>query len=125
MNPQDFLQTAQKLSGSQYEADLRSSISRAFYAALHTAFNALPEQRKPNLKAHDKSSHSKIIDAYDGWSRTTEPKRTDKRLIKEMLIELKRLRKLADYELDAEIKQDDVNDSLDNAGELIDLCCQS
>ena len=121
MNPQDFLQTAQNLSNSQYEADMRSSISRAFYAALHTALNALPAQRKPDLTTHDKSSHSKVIAAYDGWSKTIEPKRTDKRLIKEGLVELKRLRKQADYELNTNIKQSDVSDALSNANSLIAL----
>lgn len=121
MNPQDFLQTAKNLSGSQYEADMRSAISRAYYAALHTAFSALPEQRRPNLKARDKSSHSKVIDAYDGWSRTIEPKRTDKRLIKEMLIDIKNQRTRADYELDTEIKKDDVSDSLEQAHKVIAL----
>lgn len=119
MNPQDFLQTAINLSGSQYEADMRSAISRAYYAALHTAFNALPMQRKPNLKARDKSSHSKVIDAYDVWSKTIEPKRTDKRLIKEMLIDIKSQRTRADYELDTEIKKADVSDSLEQAKAVI------
>lgn len=121
MNPQDFLQTARNLSGSQYEADMRSAVSRAYYAALHTAFSVLPEPRKPNLKSHDKSSHSKVIDAYDGWSKFIEPKRTDKRLIKEMLIEIKRMRIRADYELDAAINKDDVSDSLEQAGKVIAL----
>ncbi|MDP2878650.1 MAG: hypothetical protein Q8N74_03860 [Sulfuricella sp.] len=121
MNPQDFLQTAKNLSGSQYEADMRSAISRAYYAALHTAFSALPEQRKPDLKARDKSSHSKVIDAYDGWSKTIEPKRTDKRLIKEMLIDIKSQRTRADYELDTIIKKDDVSDSLAQANKVIAL----
>jgi uncharacterized protein (UPF0332 family) len=58
MNPQNFLQTAQNLSGSDYEADMRSAISRAYYAALHTAFSSLPESRKPDLKSHNKSSHT-------------------------------------------------------------------
>lgn len=119
MNPQDFLQTAQNLSGSDYEADMRSAISRAYYAALHTAFGALPEQRRPDLKARDKSSHSKVIDAYDGWSKAIEPKRTDKRLIKEMLIDIKGQRTRADYELDTEIKKDDVSDSLEQAKAVI------
>ena len=119
MNPQDFLQTAQNLSGSQYEADMRSAISRAYYAALHTAFSALPEQRRPNLKARDKSSHSKVIDAYDGWSKAIEPKRTDKRLIKEMLVAIKGQRTRADYELDTVIKKDDVSDSLEQAKAVI------
>lgn len=121
MNPQDFLQTAQKLSGSEHEADMRSAISRAYYAALHTAFNALPEPHMPDLKAHDKFLHCKIIDAYDGWSRSIEPKRTDKRLIKEMLIVLKEMRRRADYELDTEIREDDVSDSLEQANKIIAL----
>jgi len=98
---------------------MRSAISRAYYAALHTAFNALPELRKPDLKARDKSSHSKVIDAYDSWSKPIGPKRTDKRLIKEMLIDIKSQRTRADYELDAAINKDDVSDSLEQAKAVI------
>ena len=121
MNPRDFLQTANNLSTSKYEADMRSCISRAYYAALHTAFDALPEDRKPNLKSHDSSSHSKIIGAYDGWSKVPGHHRTDKRLIKEALVSIKKLRKQADYELDEPILRDHVVDSLDHAGEIIAL----
>lgn len=119
MNPEDFMTTAQNLSKSQFEADMRSAVSRAFYSALHVAFASLPDTRKPNLKAHDKSSHSKVIDAYDAWSKVLEPNRTNKRLIKEMLVELKTLRKLADYDLSTKIKENDVVDSLSQASQLI------
>ena len=122
MNPQDFLQTANKLSSSEYEADMRSAISRAYYAALHTAYNALPDDRKPDLKAHDSSTHNKVIGAYDGWYRKVlGEKRTDRRLIKELLISIKNHRKKADYELDTAIKNDDVRDSLHQAKTLIDM----
>lgn len=121
MKPQDFLQTAKTLSSSQFEADMRSSISRAYYAALHTAYYALPDDRKPDLKAHDYSSHAKVIGAYDGWSRGIVPKRTDKRIIKEILIDMKGKRTRADYELDAEVNNRDVSDSLDQADLLISL----
>ncbi len=121
MNPQDFLQTAQTLSISEYEADMRSAISRAYYAALHTAYSVLPNERKPNLKSHDRSSHNKVIDAYDGWSRVVEPKRSAKRQIKEMLVGIKRMRTRADYELDTEINKDHVSDSLFQADKIIEL----
>jgi uncharacterized protein (UPF0332 family) len=121
MNPQDFFQTAKNLSSSEYEADMRSAISRAYYAALHTAYSMLPESRKPDLKAHDYSTHSKVIGAYDGWSRTLEPKRSDKRLIKEMLLSIKNQRKCADYELSTEIKKDNVSDSLEQANAIITM----
>lgn len=50
MNPQDFLQTAQKLSGSQFEADMRGAISWAYYAALHTASTRCPISANPILR---------------------------------------------------------------------------
>lgn len=122
MNPQDFLQTANKLSCSEYEADMRSAISRAYYAALHTAYKALPDDRKPDLKAHDSSTHNKIISAYDGWYKAVlGAKRTDKRLIKEMLVSIKNHRKKADYELDIVIKKNEVGDSLEQAKKVIDM----
>lgn len=121
MNPQDFLQTALKLSISEYEADMRSAISRAYYAALHIAFSVLPNERKPNLKSHDRSSHGKVIDAYDGWSKAMEQKRNDKRWIKEMLVDIKGMRTRADYELNTEINNDDMSDSLYLADKIIEL----
>lgn len=121
MNPQDFLQTAKQLSASSFEADMRSAVSRSYYAALHTAFDALPVDRKPNLKAHDGSTHSKIIGAYDGWSKAPGAKRTDKRLIKDALVAIKTLRKRADYELNSVVNADDVTDSLHHAHQIISL----
>jgi uncharacterized protein (UPF0332 family) len=62
--PQDLLNFAEKLSNSSEEVELRSSISRAYYAAFHTADAAksiCPEIHRDTVAG---GSHKYVIKRY-------------------------------------------------------------
>ncbi len=121
MKPQEFLETSNRLSSSTHEADLRSAISRAYYAAMHTAMDALPQERKNSLRVNISSSHEQVIGTYDAWCKGLCQNRSDKRTIRDLLIKLKKNRKHADYTLDEALSSGMVEDTIDGAGIVISL----
>lgn len=100
----DVLGTAQRLSVSLIadqdpcESDLRSVASRAYYASLHAAMDALPLDLQPSeAESTGKSSHQAVIDAVIRWSKSVRPGRTEAIFVARNLTRLKQVRKKADY----------------------------
>lgn len=102
IEPKDILATAQKLheGGADTESDLRSAASRAYYAALHAAHLALPNDLTPSVsELRSDGSHEAIIRAVDVWAKAVRNGRNEAKLIERNLRSLKSIRKTADYEL--------------------------
>ena len=114
MTPIDFLTIARELSSGN-EAALRTSISRAYYAALHQAqITAQKYTFKPNLDSA--SSHQDVIDFLAGFGER------DYKTVAIYLKRARRLRKKADYQLSAPITAQDVQTCIDLAQQVFKLC---
>lgn len=114
ITPADFLAIAQQLSGSN-EAELRTAVSRAYYAAFHQA-QATAEKftYKPNPKS--KSSHQDLMNFL---ARFGDP---DYKTAADSLKRARRLRKKADYRLSDGITAEDAQTCIDLAQQVFELC---
>mgnify|MGYP003807375369 CR=1 FL=1 len=93
-NWRNYLELAIELQKETDEANLRSSISRAYYAAFCSARNYMEEKDRHELPS-DGSEHQYIIDYYSGHKgRSTNRKRTQ---IAQDLMRMRRERVNADY----------------------------
>lgn len=101
MLPLDFIDTAQRLiDPASTEADLRSSVSRAYYGAFHCCSSALPKEFAPAKKAKYKAgSHAAVIVAVHAWGRSTDGGRSNARQVARSLDQLRRKRVAADYQI--------------------------
>jgi len=95
--PPELLATASRIAALDQptEADVRAVISRAYYAALHSAAATFPGEDL----AHNGSSHEAIIDRAETFGRSLNPGRTEASQAARELKKFKRLRKTADYRL--------------------------
>lgn len=119
--PDDFIHTAQKLATSVDEWDLRSAISRAYYAAYHSTLSTLPE--KPCVSGG--ASHEAVIQATKGYvnSKIPKPGRSDAIVVLDALARLKKKRKLADYDLNEAVSQAYTLKAVAEARGVITACC--
>jgi hypothetical protein len=101
MLPVDFIDTARHLiSEASTEADLRSSVSRAYYGALHCCLDALPQEFVPASRAKYKAgSHLAVVTAVRTWGRSMRGGRENARKVAHSLDRLRRRRMAADYHL--------------------------
>lgn len=104
MSPLEFIEVAHLLSKSQpSEAAMRSAVSRAYYGALHSCNESVPDEFAARAEEFvDASSHRAIIDSMERWGRQLVPGRTDAQQAARLISKLKRLRVIADYRLAAE-----------------------
>lgn len=110
----DFLTLAQELSSGN-EAALRTSISRAYYAAFHQAqATAQKYTFKPNLNSA--SSHQDVIDFLAGFGDK------DYRTTANYLKLARNLRKKADYQLSDPITTQDAQTCIQYAQQVFKLC---
>jgi hypothetical protein len=126
MLPLDFIETARRLLGTEgTEADLRSSVSRAYYGALHACLDALPREFTPARRTHHKAgSHSAIIEATHAWGRSTRGGRTNAKQIARSLDQLRRRRVVADYRL-AQPFSVDAAASVSDAGTVVNMAAHA
>lgn len=93
-NWRSYLDLAIELEKETNEAKLRSSISRAYYAAFCSARNYMEDKDRHKLPL-DGSEHQYIIDYYSGHKgRSTNRNRTQ---IAQDLVRMRRERVNADY----------------------------
>ena len=64
MNGREFLDSARRLSTSEHASDLRSSVSRAYYACYHAALS-LCTGYGIRFSKHTTVSHSKMPQCFD------------------------------------------------------------
>jgi uncharacterized protein (UPF0332 family) len=122
VTPQEILNTATLLASESSsgeapcEANVRSSISRAYYAALHAADQALPSDLSPtDAERKSQSSHQAVIDATSRWARALRPGRMEAVNVARNLSKLRAARKRADYALHIDMELNDASSALRTA----------
>lgn len=120
--PADLMMTAETLADSDREADQRSAISRAYYAAFHASSLVLPEQT--GELAPSGSSHEAVISEMGTYGRSLAPGRTEAAQISRALPVLKRLRVCADYRIDQDTTAKDVTLALSRAEMILALAAE-
>lgn len=113
MDPKDFLYTAGLLSNSGKESDLRTSISRSYYAVLLFFRNYFANQLKFPPENLGSGVHKFVPECF---SESESPN------IKKMGAKINRMkgdRNKADYRLSEDISSQNAKDSLQSAKELI------
>lgn len=118
-----ILEVAERLATSSSEADMRSAISRAYYAVFHGTLDALPPDRRPKADFSG-SSHEAVIQEAKGYinARVPLPGRSDAIRVCEKLPRLKAKRKLADYELQVDIDPPSVERVMAEARLALSYC---
>src|SRR4051812_32107702 len=91
MNPRDFLDVADDLAAGLREADWRSAVSRAYYAAFHVGRRLL--RRCGFVVPEAEQAHGYV------WLRLANSGHPDIQLAGNNLATLRRVRNLADYDL--------------------------
>lgn len=121
-----ILQTAVDLAkvvlddGSCCEASMRSSTSRAYYAALHAAMLSLPQEFALTLnEIKSANSHEAVSNKLIIWGKSFTAGRTEAQIIARELPTLKKLRKKADYRIDADFTEVEAINALSRARKLI------
>lgn len=95
--------------GFSTQAALRAAVSRAYYGALLRA----REFAGVSISGGDRESHNAIINYYE--NRNEEAAKT----VAGLLMDLKSLRKRADYRTDQRISLKQANDALESAKEVL------
>jgi uncharacterized protein (UPF0332 family) len=103
------------------EVILRCSTSRAYYAAMHAASQALPQELQLSFdEKRGKSSHQIVIDAVVLWGKSIRPGREAARIVARNLPRLKDARKHADYRLDEDFSPEHARRTLSLAIATVD-----
>lgn len=97
MNARDYLELAGELAGGSREADWRSAVSRAYYAAFHVARNLLVQVgfRPPA----DAQGHAYL------WLRLSNTGHPDLDEVGQHLHNLRQVRGQADYQFDRPFRE--------------------
>lgn len=126
IHPNDIFALAIRLKdqGSS-EADLRSAVSRSYYAALLSADYVIPE-RDASLSKDGESSHVKIIARVQahGGGPTPKPGRSEAIQMAKLLPKMKRDRVIADYHLHATVTQETCDEALRRAEVVMEHCAR-
>jgi uncharacterized protein (UPF0332 family) len=101
----DLIEFSKKLLDEETETCWRSSASRAYYAAYHSAKNASLVCPDNSHFQFDAGTHGKLIDRFLSWdTQNLEHKKIGKQ-IGYVLRDMKRTREMADYDLHANFKK--------------------
>lgn len=102
------------------EVALRCAVSRAYYAALHTADNIIPGRVAGEVR--QESSHECIIGRAQVYGKGVNPGRGAAQTIAKLLPKIKRARVRADYRLHEDVSASDCADVIVTAEMVIDEC---
>ena len=124
VTPKEILETAKRLlNNPTSESDMRSAASRAYYAALHATDRAIPNTFAGNDKtAAPGSSHDAIIGKADRLSKMGTQGRTEAAQLFAILPKIKKIRKMADYQLDANSESKTYSHAVSQAEKALSLC---
>jgi len=113
MNPRDFMDLAWELLGGMKQAEWRSAVSRAYYAAFHVARGLL---RQAGFAAPlAENAHAYV------WLRLSNSGHPDVQIAGAKLSLLRSGRNLADYELQRTLNQATATDQVRMASDIIQL----
>ncbi|HBK47902.1 MAG TPA: hypothetical protein DDZ74_00760 [Pseudomonas sp.] len=100
VSPNEFLAQSRRFLDGQSEIDYRSAVSRGYYSAYHTAEEAAERLALPHSERRNIGAHEQLISRFEA----TGPglKRIARRLR-----DKKRLRCVADYQLDEMVTRDE------------------
>jgi len=113
VSSEDFLQQSRKLCELHAEIDFRSSISRGYYAVYHFAADTAQRLQLPDAKKMHVGVHERLISRFEAVGpglRKTARKLRD----------LKRLRAMADYQLDEQVLREEAELCLAEASRLVE-----
>ncbi|MGD0784712.1 MAG: HEPN domain-containing protein [Sedimentisphaerales bacterium] len=113
MNPQDFLNTANVLVGSSNESDLRTSVSRSYYAVLLFYRSYLANKVGFMPEKLGAAVHKFVPECFNACGAVEVKK------IGEKISRLKQDRTNADYILSKTVSSTKAKDCLESAKELI------
>jgi uncharacterized protein (UPF0332 family) len=113
LSPREFLETAEELAVGEREADWRSAVSRAYYAAFHLGRLVLG---RCGFAVPDSDVCHPFV-----WMRLANSGRPDIRDAGETLNELRRQRNRADYDLDRSFLQPQAQQRVWEAIDVFDL----
>ena len=92
--PDDFFEQGKRLLSGLSEIDRRSAISRCYYAVYHGAVAAAARPELPEAAKKETGSHEQLIRRFEGCGKKGLSK------LARRLRDKKRVRGLADYDLD-------------------------
>lgn len=113
MDETGFLDVADDLSSGSREADWRSAISRAYYAAFHKARWLL--RRNGFTVPRGDQAHAYL------WRRLSNSGHPDVNRVGQSLNEMRGVRNTADYDFDLRLEQDVAFDHVRMAADIIQL----
>lgn len=120
VKPRDLLDQAVGLKSGTGEVSARAAISRAYYAALHRVGEILDES---TAKEDDEgNTHLKTIAAVERLAKRVTPGRQAAIQIARVLRQLRRSRVLADYQLEEDVPEHEVEVTLARAQKVFELC---
>lgn len=119
-SPKEIFETAKKIRtlGKLAESDVRATISRAYYAALHMVDDCIPGKTPKNSK----NSHELIIGKIEVYGKSTNPGRTEAKEVTRDMYLFKKKRKVADYEISEEVAEIEADNALTLCASIIYRC---
>lgn len=119
-NPSDLLDTAKRFANLKNltESDCRAIVSRSYYAALHGVNCCFPEKTSRS----GAGSHEEIIGKADRHGKSLMSGRTEANSVARNFRMFKKLRKMADYEMDIDFDPNEVNNSIALCTSILDHC---
>lgn len=120
--PTDLFELASRLAQEDAcEAQRRCSVSRAYYAALHSVDSLFPKQAT-DVRIDGESSHAEIIGRVMRYGAGLNPGRTNAAFIAKQLPRLRRERNAADYHLDKALGHAEVADVIARVRAVLNSC---
>lgn len=113
MNPRDILEVADSLVAGVKEAEWRSAVSRAYYAAFHVARQLLLQCGFAVPRGDQ--AHGYL------WLRVSNAGQADVQIAGNNLNHLRQIRNWADYDLDRPLDQDTALELVQTAEDIIHI----
>jgi hypothetical protein len=126
ISPHDILALAKDLQTSaKNEAEIRSAVSRAYYAAMLLTRDTIEDRRSlNNFSDNQDSTHKKIEAIAHTWGVGPNPGRGAASRIAKLLPSMKRLRVRSDYWLDDTITQRECDDLVAQVDVVMSSCAE-
>lgn len=124
ISPRDLLAEARRIAkDATNEPSRRSAIGRAYYAAFHGAKRYQAALPFPGRSLAQGGEHENLINQLRYPDSRVGPKlETDSQAVGAFLLRPRPMRIRADYELAADIEVGEMNDALQLASQILNIC---